>query len=202
MELQKYFTELDSEFVNRFDISSIKFNQYCTGRTKFQLKYFVENEHDTPQRKFLQLLNELRALRDGYVIDVLEMENIQIKIDELIATGKPADKIEALKEYYKLSGMKEQRKFRNIEIQYIVDLINELPKIYTPEEIEESEQVYWEKRLTRQSMEDMVNRVTGINQGNIRAAISTNGSLGKKLNEISYSMMSGLKDSTNLIAGQ
>ena len=69
-------------------------------------------------------------------------------------------------------------------------------------EIEESEQVYWEKRLTRQSMEDMVNRVTGINQGNIRAAISTNGSLGKKLNEISYSRMSGLKDSPNLIAGQ
>lgn len=202
MDIQKYFDNKFTEFNNNYNLGNLDLNTYYSGRTKFQLEHFVQNEHDTPQRKCLQLIMELKSLRDGYILDTLETEKIKIEINDLLATGKPIDKIEAMKKQYVLGTMNETMDYRRREIQSIADLLKKLPKIYTYQEIEETEQAYWEKRLTRQCMEDLLSRMTGINQGNIRSAIQADYNIGKKLLEMEYAMLGSLKDAQLLPSGQ
>jgi len=159
------------EFNDRFDVGKIDFAKYSAGRTSFQLERFVMQEHDLPERKFLQLMMELKSCRDGFIGDCFEMEKLRIQIKRLIQTGDEIDNLEALKKQYILRQHEENMKFREREIANIVRLINTLPKIYTYDEIEAAESRYWEQRLTRQAFEDMVSAQTGINQGNVRANI-------------------------------
>ena len=73
--------------------------------------------------------------------------------------------------------MQENMKNREREIKVLADALKKFPKIYTIEDIEAAEAGYWNKRLTRQMSEDMISAQTGINQGNIRAAIEANTSV-------------------------
>jgi len=184
MELQNYFTDKFNEFNKNYDLGNLNLSSYYSGRTKFQLEHFVQNEHDAPERKFLQLIMELRSLRDGYIMDSLEIEKIKLEIDKLLSTNDPIDKIEAMKKQYTLGCMNETMGLRNREVQTISELLKKLPKIYTYEEIEAAEKSYWEKRLTRQCAEEMVSRTTGINPGNIRSLIQADCSLGNKFLEL------------------
>lgn len=159
------------EFTDKFDLGKIDFSKYTAGRTSFQLERFVMQEHDLPERKFLQLMMELKSCRDGFIGDCFEMEKLRIEIKRLVKTGDEIDNLEALKKQYLLRQHEENMKFREREITNIVRLINTLPKIYTYDEIEAAESRYWEQRLTRQAFEDMVSAQTGINQGNVRANI-------------------------------
>lgn len=165
------------EFNKKYDLSGINLNKYYSGRTKFQLEHFVQMEHDSYERQFLQLIMELKSLRDGWYIDTLEMQKIKIQIERLLATNDEIDKIEALKKEYTLFTMSEAMEHREREIKNIVEAIKKLPKIYTYEEIESAESAYWEKRLARQATEDMMSAQTGINPGNIRSIIQANTSL-------------------------
>jgi hypothetical protein len=180
MELQNYLTDKFNQLNKDYDLGELNLNSYYAGRTKFQLEHFVQNEHDTPERKFLQLIMELKSLRDGYIIDSLEIEKIKLQIDDLLSTGNKIDKIEALKKQYTLGTMNEAMEYRKREIKNISDLLKKLPKFYTYEEIEASEKNYWERRLTRQCVEEMVSRSTGINPGNIRSIIQSECALGEK----------------------
>lgn len=159
------------EFSSKFDLGAIDFSKYTAGRTSFQLERFVMQEHDLPERKFLQLMMELKSMRDGFIGDCFEIEKLKIEIKRLLATNDEIDNLEACKKQYVLRQHEENMIFREREIKTIVRLINSLPKIYTYDEIEAAESVYWERRLTRQAFEDMVSAQTGINQGNIRANI-------------------------------
>lgn len=159
------------EFSEKFDIGQIDFSKYYAGRTSFQLERFVVKEHDTPERKFLQLMMELKSMRDGFIGDCFEIEKIKIEIKKLLATNDELDNLEACKKQYSLRQYEENMVFREREIKTVVKLINSLPKIYTYDEIEAAELNYWEHRLTRQAFEDMMSVQTGINQGNIRANI-------------------------------
>lgn len=159
------------EFSDKFDLGAIDFSKYTAGRTSFQLERFVMQEHDLPERKFLQLMMELKSMRDGFISDCFEIEKLKIEIKRLIATNDEIDNLEACKKQYILRQCEENMIFREREIKTIVRLINALPKIYTYDEIEAAESVYWEHRLTRQAFEDMVSAQTGINQGNVRANI-------------------------------
>ena len=68
------------EFSDKFDLGKIDFAKYSAGRTSFQLERFVMQEHDLPERKFLQLMMELKAIRDGFIGDCFEMEKLKIEI--------------------------------------------------------------------------------------------------------------------------
>ena len=79
------------EFSNKFDLGAIDFSKYTAGRTSFQLERFVMQEHDLPERKFLQLMMELKSMRDGFIGDVFEMEKMKIEIKRLIAKNDEVD---------------------------------------------------------------------------------------------------------------
>jgi len=85
------------EFSNKFDLGAIDFSKYTAGRTSFQLERFVMQEHDLPERKFLQLMMELKSMRDGFIGDVFEMEKMKIEIKRLIAKNDEVDTLEAMK---------------------------------------------------------------------------------------------------------
>ena len=177
------------EFSNKFDLGAIDFSKYTAGRTSFQLERFVMQEHDLPERKFLQLMMELKSMRDGFISDCFEIEKLKIEIKRLIATNDEIDNLEACKKQYILRQCEENMIFREREIKTIVRLINALPKIYTYDEIEAAESVYWEHRLTRQAFEDMVSAQTGINQGNVRANIQAGTTMAPSLLDFKQKML-------------
>jgi len=190
MELNKLINQFNTDY----NLGSLNLNKYYCGRTKFQLENFVQNEHDTPERKFLQLIMELKSLRDGYIIDSLEMEKLKLQIEKLLSTGDPIDKVEAMKKQYTLATMHESMEYRNREAGNICDLLKKLPKNYTYEEIENAEKGYWERRLTRQCIEDMASRTTGVNPGNIRAIIQSNCKVGEKFLELQNLLLEDFKE--------
>jgi hypothetical protein len=177
------------EFSNKFDLGAIDFSKYTAGRTSFQLERFVMQEHDLPERKFLQLMMELKSMRDGFIGDVFEIEKMKIEIKRLLAKNDEVDTLEAMKKQYFMRQLEENMIFREREIKTIVQLINSLPKIYTYDEIEAAESRYWECRLTRQAFEDMASAQTGINQGNIRANIQAGTTMAPNLLDFKQSLL-------------
>lgn len=184
------------EFSDKFDLAQIDFSKYWGGRTLFQLEKFVMNEHDKPERQFLQLMMELKSIRDGFIGDCFEVEKLKIQIQRLLATNDELDTLEAIRKQYLLRQLEENSKFREREIMHIVKLMKSLPKIYTYEEIEEAECAYWEKRLTRQAFEDMLCVQTGINQGNIRSNIQANTSMAAPFLDFKEKSINSLINST------
>lgn len=187
------------EFSNKFDLGAIDFSKYTAGRTSFQLERFVMQEHDLPERKFLQLMMELKSMRDGFIGDCFEIEKLKIEIKRLLATNDEIDNLEACKKQYILRQYEENMIFREREIKTIVRLINSLPKIYTYDEIEAAESVYWEHRLTRQAFEDMVSAQTGINQGNVRANIQAGTTMAPSLLDFKQKMLTNFINPTTYI---
>ena len=177
------------EFSNKFDLGAIDFSKYTAGRTSFQLERFVMQEHDLPERKFLQLMMELKSMRDGFIGDCFDMEKLKIEIKRLQLKNDEIDNLEACKKQYILRQHEENMIFREREIKTIVKLINSLPKIYTYDEIEAAESRYWECRLTRQAFEDMASAQTGINQGNIRANIQAGTTMALNLLDFKQSLL-------------
>ena len=187
------------EFSDKFDVGKIDFSKYTAGRTSFQLERFVMQEHDLPERKFLQLMMELKSMRDGFIGDCFEIEKLKIEIKRLLATNDEIDNLEACKKQYILRQYEENMIFREREIKTIVRLINSLPKIYTYDEIEAAESVYWEHRLTRQAFEDMVSAQTGINQGNVRANIQAGTTMAPSLLDFKQKMLTNFINPTTYI---
>ncbi len=177
------------EFSNKFDLGAIDFSKYTAGRTSFQLERFVMQEHDLPERKFLQLMMELKSLSDGFIGDCFDIEKLKIEIKRLQLKNDEIDNLEACKKQYILRQHEENMIFREREIKTIVKLINSLPKIYTYDEIEAAESRYWECRLTRQAFEDMASAQTGINQGNIRANIQAGTTMAPNLLDFKQSLL-------------
>lgn len=184
------------EFSDKFNLGKIDFSKYTAGRTSFQLERFVMQEHDLPERKFLQLMMELKSMRDGFIGDCFEIEKLKIEIKRLLATNDEIDNLEACKKQYILRQCEENMIFREREIKTIVRLINSLPKIYTYDEIEAAESVYWEHRLTRQAFEDMMSIQTGINQGNIRANIQAGTSMSSAFLDLKNKILLNLTNPT------
>ena len=173
-----------NNFSESYDLTNIDFTTHYSGRTFFQIERFVMQEHDLPERRFLQLMMELRSIRDGFIQDSIEIEKIKIQIKRLLATGDEIDKLEAMKKQYNLEHYVSGMVVRRDEVKHIAKLLKQLPKIYTKQEIEAAEERYWEKRLTRQAAEEMVSAQTGINSGNIRANIQAKTSLSNTLLEL------------------
>jgi hypothetical protein len=176
--------KLVNKFSESFDLTDIDFKTHYTGRTFFQIERFVMQEHDLPERRFLQLMMELRSIRDGFIQDSIEIEKVKIQIQRLLSTGDEIDRLEAMKKQYNLDHYESGMAVRQDEIRHIAKLLKQLPKIYTKQEIEAAEERYWEKRLTRQAAEEMVSAQTGINSGNIRANIQAKTTLSKTLLEL------------------
>ena len=124
-------------------------------RTNFQIRHFVVGQHDTDARRFHQCVNELH-------IKVMNLKRSQIHKRQL------ERKIKATR-----NGTEEERDEAALmrldmeqldlaiigavrEAQTLYAIFKSFPKKYTREEMDDAEEEYWQKRLTRQASHELI----------------------------------------------
>ena len=166
-------TEIESL---RDDILSIQ-----QPRSDYQLEHFVVGSHDLPGRQRAQAILELQAKLFAIQRNQLEQQRIEIEIKQ--NKSKVADTYEG-----KLAELEVSRLEVNLaeleltrigslrETEFLLKLLGSLPK-YTYEQLQEEEQKYWERRLERQALEDVV-QMGRVSAGNLDAILQTHRHVG------------------------
>lgn len=136
-------------------------------RTDFALTHFVVGEYDTPERQYMQVVEELRRAYQMIKISMLEKKKLQIEIKKLKASKDEISKLDAqIKEVHEEDlDATILGKLREFHCLYAI--FNKFKK-YTREELDKAEANYWKIRLTRQAAEDVMAH-GNIGAGNIEA---------------------------------
>lgn len=142
--IDKYFTP---EIVARFA-------EIQQPRSAFQLEKFVVNAHDTDEMRYFQIMTEIQSLYYTIKQVSLELKKTEIEIARLKATG---DEIDAIDAEIKELGLEQTKvvsvgAFRELEI--LLEMLKKYPA-YTRKQIEEAQPEYWQKRLTRQTNQQL-----------------------------------------------
>lgn len=123
-------------------------DQIQLNRTRFQMEKFVVGQHHTPEMQYRQLLAEADTLIGTIKETELRIKKIEAEAEELRATGKKSDAIEA--EIKELGYKSLQRHLTNArrELGILEELFEYYPK-YSIEDIEAAQGDYWHERLLR-----------------------------------------------------
>lgn len=130
-------------------------------RTDYQLKHFVVGQHESPERRFLQIVIELQRKMITLRRTKIELKKAYVKLqqepnaDERELTSMEVEEIE-----FAVVGAVR-------EFNCLYAMFDASPK-FTHEQIQAAEQGYWETRLARQASLDL--EATGrIGVGNLDA---------------------------------
>ncbi len=147
-------------------------------RSFYQIEKFVIGQHDTPSRRYLNLMTELhicymeiKSLLIEHEEGRLDLEEMQIELEE--SSGQLAGRrvaIKISKAQLKMEGI-EYRLDAKLKEFYKFMTIKRGMKSFTAQEIEEGERPYYEARLQRQALEDRASQAFGISVGNLRALV-------------------------------
>lgn len=137
------------------------FEDVSQSRSDYQLKHFVVGQHESPERRYLQIVLELQRK-----VSVLRRAKISLRQSQRkYAEEVDADERELIAldiEDGSLAISGAMREFNYLYAMYLAS-----PK-FTAEQLQEAEQAYWETRLARQSSLDI--EATGrIGVGNLDA---------------------------------
>jgi hypothetical protein len=117
-------------------------------RSFFQLERFVLGQHPTPEMQYYQTLLELNGLITNHRLAEIAVKKQEIKIARLKVS---ADEIDLLKAQELEIGL-EQSKIAMIgnqrEIDHLTKIWESFANRFTREEIENSQYLYWQARLT------------------------------------------------------
>lgn len=130
-------------------------------RTDYQLKKFVVEEHESPERQYMQIVVELQrkysALRRAVVTRRQKEKELETKTDlderELIA-------IDLEEMDFAMTGAMR-------EFATLYTMLQQYP-VYTAEQLQAAEESYWHRRLTRQAQIDLDSMGT-VSAGNLDA---------------------------------
>ena len=152
-------------------------------RSDFQLEHFVVGSHDMPGRQRAQAVLELQAklfsikrsqLKDERL--VIEIEDLRAKSDDKTKEGKLAS-LEAEEKNINRIELELARKGTIREARVLLSILERLPK-YTREELQSEEAEYWNRRLSRQSLEDIA--ASGrVSPGNLDAIVQAHRKIGE-----------------------
>lgn len=120
-------------------------------RSDFQLEKFVIGQHQTEEMQYYQCVLELQSLYYTIKTVGLEIKKAEIEIARLRKTGDEIDEIDA---QIKELGLEQTRTvaigaFR--ELQKLIEIYNSFPIKFTRDQIEISQEKYWQKRLVSQA---------------------------------------------------
>lgn len=125
-------------------------------RSRFQLEKFVIGQHETPEQQYKQTLLEIQQIIYTVKNVQLEIKKVKIEIDKLRKTGDEVDEIDA---QIKELGL-EQTHLALIgaqrELKDLMEIWESFDYKYTYEEIEQSQPLYWDQRLVRQSVLEQI----------------------------------------------
>ena len=138
-------------------------------RSDYQIRHFVVGQHDTPHMRYRQILMEAKQLVTKIRFAELEVEKQRIKLYRL---GDDAlDQIKAEKKRINISITLDLLEGARRELAFLVKLANEYPQ-FSPQEIEDNQQEYWEARLQRQANLDRLSVEQQVSAGNLTSMLN------------------------------
>lgn len=137
-------------------------------RSDYQLKNFVVGQHATPQMQYRQILLEAKDLLFKIKNAEIEIEITKKKIEKLESSSDEIDHLKAKQRRLGLAMTLTVLEGAKRELDYLVKL-SENYKHYTPKEIEENQEEYWQKRLGIQANIDRISIEQGISKENIES---------------------------------
>lgn len=154
------------------DIDKIFREALIPSRTKYQIRNFVLNKHDTPIMQARQLLIEGQNLSEAIETVRLQQEINEIKKRKLEESDDPIDHIEAKKLEIVIRQNDRVIKTAEYEMDYLRSLVEDMPE-YSLEAAEADQEDYWRKRLTRQANTERLATYFGLGAGNIESMIAS-----------------------------
>lgn len=130
-------------------------------RSNFQIDHFVVGQHDTLEMQYYQTLIELQQLYYTIRVANLQIKKTKIEINKLKSTNDEIDNIDAEIREIELEQLMVAAKGTVREIERLLEIYNSFEHKYTREEIESGQEKYWNLRLQRQAvLEIMANGST------------------------------------------
>lgn len=151
------------------DIEKVAKDYVVRERSDYQLRHFVIGQHDTPQMQYRQILMEVKQLVMKIRLAELDVEKKRIKLERL--TDDPLDQIKAEKLNLGIAITLDLIEGARRELAFLLKLSEEYPQ-YTPQDIENNQQEYWEARLQRQATLDRMSIEQQVSAGNLMSMLN------------------------------
>ena len=170
-----------------------KYEEFAQGRTNFQIEKFVSLEDGTPANNYVNVLYQTRVMRGEFMREVkrgLELQrnfdyrwsnhlethgpNVPIEVDD----GENGKKfvwydLEKLELEHTVHELRLSIKDKIQQLETFEAILNKLEENnggnFTKEQYENEAPEYWEKRLERQSVDDIVSARLGVSTGNVKS---------------------------------
>lgn len=152
------------------EIEKIASDYIIRERSDYQLRHFVVGQHDTPEMRYRQILIEVRSLVMKIKLAELDVEKRRIKLERL--SDDPLDQIKAEKIRLSVGVTLDLIEGARRELQCLVNMAQEYPH-YTPQDIENNQEQYWEARLQRQATVDRLSVEQQVSAGNLMSMLQT-----------------------------
>jgi hypothetical protein len=137
-------------------------------RSKYQIEKFVIGQHHSPEMQYYQLCLEVESVFNSIAETELRIRKVKAEAEELKATGKESDAIEAEIKLLSIENLEAHLIGSKRELAIFEELFEQYPE-YTREDIEEAQQEYWETRLTRVAQLQMLSRQGGVDWAQLEA---------------------------------
>ena len=184
MDIKQQENKLIKQIENiRSDIEAIQ-----QPRSDFAIKHFVVGQHDMPGRQRQQAVLELQIKMFNIRRAQLEEKRMIIQRQRFIEIGDELDKIEAEKIELDLAELRLSRMGAIREATALLEILDTLPK-YTYEQLQQEEAMYWQRRLSRQALQDL-RSIGTVSAGNLEA-------IGQMLGDKQYLDIDDMKSIAN-----
>ena len=150
------------------EIEKIATDYVVRERSDYQLRHFVIGQHDTPQMRYRQILIEIKSLVTKIRLAELDLKKNRIKLDRL--GDDPLDLIKAEKLQLGMAVTADALEAARRELDFLLKLAEEYPQ-YTPQDIEDNQQEYWEARLNRQANIDRMSVTEQVSAANLTSML-------------------------------
>jgi len=139
-------------------------------RTRFQVKNFVVDQHDTPEMQFKQIMLEIQDLTHKIRYNEITLEKMELQIRRL---RESSNEMDAIKVKHKLLAKERLEILMTAtyqELDYFIELASQYPE-YTAQDIEAGQEKYWNARLSRQAEIDRLSSQSGVGVGNLQSLL-------------------------------
>lgn len=121
--------------------------------------------------QFRQIILEAGSIYNILQTTEIDKEQLLIKINKLESVDDPISQLEAQKKYIELETLEKRIQALCTELSYLSEFLERYPD-YTPEDIEQNQNKYWESRLTRQAKMEQLQAMTGVSSGNLQSLVN------------------------------
>ncbi len=131
------------------------FDEIQQPRSDYVLQNFVVNEKDTDPMRYAQCVLELQIKYDVIRQAKLHRRKLEIEIAEFEALGTETSQIDADLKRIDIEIQDRALLGASREFEALYSIWKSFPHQYTHSELNDAQEEYWNKRLTRQANQDL-----------------------------------------------